>query len=234
MNDDIRIWAFGDTHGNERQLEVPDNIDIAIFSGDAGTYRDPYRGEPIIRDFIDWFYGLDIKHKVMIAGNHDSPIETGLFKEPYFVDRGIEYLYNEPTVIEGLKIWGSPYTPTFGSWSFMKSRNKIHKVWDLIPDDTDILVTHGPPQGILDIAPDYQKVYEFCGCANLYKQVTQRIKPKYHMFGHIHDARKEPFKNSGIREIPNCRTIFSNGSVCTNGKMDKVTSNGNVLNYKRD
>lgn len=227
-----RIWAFGDTHGNEKQLKVPDNIDIAIFSGDAGTYRDAYMNEKLVIDFINWFSELDIAHKVMIAGNHDSSIEKGLVKHSDFKDRGIVYLEDELTLIEDITIYGSPWTPTFGNWSFNKSRNKIHMVWDQIPPNVDILVTHGPPKGILDLTENRDKSFELCGCANLYKQVTERIKPKYHMFGHIHNRYGSDYHNAGVLQIPNCNTIFSNGSVVEDGKMNQINSNGNIVYIK--
>ena len=230
----MKIFHFGDTHGNHRDLQVPEDIDIAIFSGDAGTYRDPSMNEPIVRDFIDWFSELNIKYKVMIAGNHDSSIEQRMFGERYFKERGIIYLENNDVTIEGIKIWGSPYTPTFGNWCFMKSRHKIHKIWDEIPEDTDILVTHGPPKGVLDLTENYDGSLEMCGCANLFRQVYQRIKPKYHLFGHIHNRYKREYHNAGMLQIANCNTIFSNGSVCRDADMGKIYTNGNVFNYETD
>lgn len=225
----MKILHFGDTHGNHRDLQIPEDIDIAIFSGDAGTYRDAYMNEPIVRDFLDWFEGLDIKYKVMIAGNHDSSIENRLVTEGDITRRNIIYLENSETTIDGIKIWGSPYTPSFNNWSFNKARHKLHEIWDLIPEDTDILVTHGPPKGVLDLTENYDGTLEMCGCSNLFKQVTQRVKPKYHMFGHIHNRRKSEYHNAGYLRIANCDTIFSNGSVCRDADMGKIYTNGNIL-----
>jgi len=228
----IKILHFGDTHGNHRKLEVPEDIDIAIFSGDAGTYRDAYMNEPIVRDFIDWYYGLDIPHKIMIAGNHDSAIESNLITKGDISRRNIIYLENEDVTIKGIKIWGSPYTPSFNNWSFNKARHKLHEIWDHIPKDTDILVTHGPPKGVLDLTENRDGSLEMCGCANLFRQVYQRVKPKYHLFGHIHNRYNAEYHNTGLLKIANCDTIFSNGSVCKDGQMSKTFNNGNIFNYE--
>lgn len=225
----MKIWHFSDTHGNHRSLQPLNKVDVAIFSGDAGTYRDKFKNEAHVRDFIEWFGALNIPIKIMIAGNHDSSIEHTVVAKADIREAGIYYLENENIVIDGYNIWGSPYTPTFGDWSFMKSRNKIHQVWDMIPDNTDVLVTHGPPKGILDITENPDRTLEMCGCANLYKQVTQRIKPKYHLFGHIHDRYRSEYKNASTMQIANCDTVFSNGSVCKDGQMNKTFNNGKVL-----
>lgn len=230
----IKIWHFGDAHGNHRKLEVPEDIDIAIFSGDAGTYRDAAMNEPIVRDFLDWFYSIDVPYKIMIAGNHDSSIERRHITPKKISDYGIEYLEDDLTLIEvkgeAITIYGSPWVPTFGTWSYMKARHKIHKVWDQIPPNVDILVTHGPPQGILDTVEGHNGL-ESAGCANLRKQVIERIKPKYHLFGHIHNHMNQPYTNAGIKTIPNCKTIFSNGSVVEDGKLNTVYFNGNIIQY---
>lgn len=92
------------------------------------------------------------------------------------------YLLDDSDTIDELKIWGSPWTPEFYDWHFMKKRGEeLREVWRKIPEDTDILVTHGPPFGILD----KNAMGEPCGCEELAKAV-ERIKPKLHVFGHIH------------------------------------------------
>jgi Icc-related predicted phosphoesterase len=130
-------------------------------------------------------------------------------------------------VIDGLKIWGSPYTPQFGNWHFMKSRAKIDRVWQSIPGDTDILVTHGPPKGILDIAEDRHHSIEFCGCSALKKQVLKMPNLKIMCFGHIHN--NTDIINAGTMQLSISDTIFSNGSVLTDGKFGKLSSNGNII-----
>lgn len=234
MSNNLKIWHFGDTHGHHRKLSPPD-VDIAIFSGDAGTYRDPAMNSIHVKDFLEWFGELNIPIKIMIAGNHDSSIEHRLIWKSDFKKAGIIYLEHELHVLEykgqTITIFGSPYTPSFNNWSFNKARHKLHLFWDQIPENVDILVTHGPPMGILDLTYNQQKSYELCGCANLRKQIVGRIQPRFHLFGHIHNHMNEVYANSGTKTIPQCRTMFSNGAVCEDGRMSKASYNGNILTY---
>lgn len=223
----LKIWHFSDSHSYHHLLQIPEKIDLAIFSGDESNYYDVYKNEPECKDFINWFGNLPIKYKVMVAGNHSAYISkhTKEFRElcKYY---NIIYLENEGVGIEGLKIWGSPYSPTFGNWYFMKARDKMQKLWDNIPDDTDILVTHTPPRNCLDLSYNRNHELEFCGCTNLLKHVF-RVKPKLHLFGHIHTM--DGILNAGTIKLANLDTIFSNGSVVTDGRFGKLSSNGNTF-----
>jgi Icc-related predicted phosphoesterase len=223
----MKIWHISDTHGHEDQLKVPQGIDMVIFSGDAGNQRSPYTNEHEVRTFLIWFSSLDIKYKVMIAGNHDSSIESKLItKRQIENDYGIIYLEDSSVEIEGLKLWGSPWTPEFGKWSFNRKRDKLHKLWSTIPDDTDIVITHGPPKGILDLSITRDRVLEFCGCSALYKRLYV-LEPMLSLFGHIHDFRGHI--NAGVTKLSDCDTVFSNASVVTDGKFGFISSNGNVF-----
>jgi Icc-related predicted phosphoesterase len=227
----MKIWHISDTHTKEEYLNPPKDCDIVIFSGDCSNPREPSINEMQVRDFITWFVNLPIKYKIFVAGNHDTSIEAGYLTRDNFESVGITYLENSSIEIEGLKIWGSPYTPSFGiGWAYNKKREKLHDLWATIPDDTDIIISHGPPKGIMDLA--YHKIdgkwlLEYCGCGALLKRVFQ-IKPKLVCFGHIHD--NEDNLNSGIRQLATLTTIFSNGSVVTDGEFDKGPSNnGNLI-----
>ena len=121
----MKIWHIGDTHTYHDLLVVPEGIDVVIFSGDCSNPRDPYTNEPEVRSFKNWFAKLPIKHKIFVAGNHDSSIEKGFVVAKDFEDVGIHYLENTNVTIEGIKIFGSPYTPTFHHWSFNKDRSKL-------------------------------------------------------------------------------------------------------------
>ena len=107
----------------------------------------------------------------------------------------------------------------------MKAREKINKVWEQVDDDVDIFIVHGPPKGILDHSYSVEGVYERCGCSALKKHILNRIKPKFVLFGHIHNC--EDIINAGILITQN--TIFSNGSVVTDGKFGKLSSNGSIF-----
>ena len=223
----MKIWHISDSHSSHSLLEVPKDIDLVIFSGDESNYYDVYKNEPEFRDFIEWFGNLPIKYKVFVGGNHSAfvALRTREVKE-ICNQKNIIYLENESVEIEGFKIWGSPYSPTFGNWYFMKGRDKMWKLWDNIPDDTDILITHTPPRGCLDLSYNRNHQLEFCGCSNLLKNVF-RVKPKLHCYGHIHSC--EGVLNAGTMKLANLDTIFSNGSVVTDGKFGKLSSSGNIF-----
>jgi Icc-related predicted phosphoesterase len=91
--------------------------------------------------------------------------------------------YDSGVTIEGIKFWGSPVTPFFHNWAFNRYENEIGPHWDLIPEGIDVLITHGPPHGILD-----KTIREgwSVGCKSLKAKVDQ-IKPQVHVFGHIHE-----------------------------------------------
>lgn len=95
----------------------------------------------------------------------------------------IHYLEDSSVCIEGINFYGSPVTPFFYDWAFNCERGeKIKQYWDKIPENTDVLITHGPPFGILDKTT----TGEIVGCEELAKAVN-RIQPKVHIFGHIHE-----------------------------------------------
>lgn len=94
------------------------------------------------------------------------------------------YLEDSSVQLYGYNIYGSPFSVNFYDWAFMKEIDDLLPVWQKIPDNTDILITHGPPKYILDA--NYEGYA--CGCPNLTDEVKKRIKPLYHIFGHIHEA----------------------------------------------
>lgn len=224
----MKIWHISDTHSYHRLLSIPKDVDMVVHSGDFSNYYDVYKNELEARDFLNWYAALDIKHKILIAGNHDALAErwSKKFKE-LCKDLNIIYLENESVVIDGIKIWGSPNTPQFGNWYFMKKRDKLHKVWQSIPEDTDIIVVHGPPKGIMDLSYNINRNIDMCGCSALKKRILD-IEPKLFLSGHIHNNKD--IINAGTLKLSKYRTIFSNGSVLTDGKFGVLSSNGNILN----
>lgn len=177
-----RIVCLSDTHNLHDQINVP-NGDILIHAGDStnrGTAEEIY-------NFAKWFSNLPHKNKVFIAGNHDFFFEDdGLEKETidFFFPNCI-YLQDSFALIENLKIYGSPWQPRFFDWAFNLNRGaELAEKWKLIPEDTDILITHGPPNGILDEVPRLYSI-ENTGCEELRKRV-EIVRPKLHVFGHIH------------------------------------------------
>ena len=231
-----KILHIGDTHGYHSLLKIPNNIDIIIHSGDFSNHKDVYKNEPEAKDFLNWYATLNIKHKILIAGNHDAlPYHRNKEFRQLCKDLNIIYLENEhiilptdePSPSKGfIKIWGSPHTPHFGDWYFMKNRSKLDKVWQTIPDDTDIVVVHVPPKGMLDLSYDRYHTLEMCGCSALKKRMLA-IQPKLCLFGHIHNNKD--IINAGTTKLAGYNTIFSNGSVVTDGKFGELSSNGNIL-----
>lgn len=224
----MRIWHISDTHTYHDLLRVPDGIDMVIHSGDCSNPRDPYNNEPEVREFIHWYKSLPIKHKVYVAGNHDTSIEKKLVTKKDFEDYNIHYLEDDLITLQGLLIYGNPYTPQFGhGWAFMKDRVKLDRYWTkVIPGYVDILVTHGPPKGILDKSYSREDVLEMCGDKSLLNKVKE-VQPTYHLFGHIHNHKDNI--NAGMQKMSTCDTWFSNGSVVTDGKFGMLSSNGNIF-----
>jgi Icc-related predicted phosphoesterase len=224
----MKIWHISDTHGFHNQLVIPEGIDLVIHTGDASNYLDPYTNEPEVRKFIDWYEQISIPNKIFIPGNHDTSIERGLVRASDFISRGIHILNHDWMDVNGIKIFGSPYTPTFGQWAFMKSRETINRVWEQIPEGMDIIAVHGPCKGILDLSRDRQNVLEFCGDGALRKHVLNRVKPKYFLSGHIHNF--EDIINTGFRYLPDYGITFSNAAGVTDRKFNYgLTYNGNIF-----
>lgn len=223
----MKIWHISDTHACHGFLKIPTDVDMVIHSGDCSNHRDPYRNESEVLNFIEWFSTLPIKRKIFVAGNHDTSIERRLVTPGYIASKGIVYLENTFTQIEGLTIWGTPITPEFGiGWAWNRKRDKMYKVWDSVPVDSHIVISHGPPKGVLDATYDREGLLEFCGCTNMLKKMIQ-LQPKLCLFGHIHSC--EGVLNAGTRTLSNCGTVFSNGSCQTDGKFGVLSSHGNIL-----
>lgn len=181
----MRIVCISDTHNKHRQCNIPEG-DLLIHAGDISSRG---RIEEII-EFDQWMGTLPHSDKIIIAGNHDFLFERNPLLARSLI-RNAHYLEDSGIVLKGFKIWGSPITPWFFNWAFNRWRGtQIKKHWDKIPDDTDILITHGPPKGILDQTFSKSKV----GCSQLMKAVL-RVQPKLHIFGHIHEAYGEVWQN---------------------------------------
>lgn len=177
----MKIVTISDTHGKHHQLDLPSG-DLLIHAGDISS-----RGRILeVQDFLEWFQAQDFRHKIFIAGNHDFFFERATEEEiEAIIPNNITYLNDSGVEIEGIQIWGSPITPWFFNWAFNRFRGAaIEEHWRLIPDTTDILITHGPPYGILDTTA----TGKMAGCEQLGKMIDL-IQPKMSIFGHIHEAR---------------------------------------------
>jgi Icc-related predicted phosphoesterase len=200
----MKIVCISDTHNCNAEIQVPDG-DLLIHAGDA-TIRGT---QPEVEDFMAWFAGLPHRYKIFVAGNHDWLFEhDNRFARLLTANFNIKYLEDSFVEIEGLKIYGSPWQRRFFDWAFNLNRGaELAEKWDLIPDDTDVLITHGPPHGILDEVPRKYST-ENTGCEELRRkieQISQSGKLKLHVFGHIH---------CGYGEHSEFGVKFVNASVC--------------------
>lgn len=188
----MKIVCISDTHNRQMLQPVPDG-DILIHAGDAtvqGTIDE-------IRNFADWFLSMPHKYKIFVAGNQDWLD----FRNPALANSLVKSLHDELIEIEGMKIYGSSWQPEFHNWAFGLPRGyQLKKVWEKIPDGIDILVTHSPPKFIKD--KNYRGWH--VGCEDLYNRVL-KIKPKLHVFGHIHE-------DYGRTKLDD--SIFVNASIC--------------------
>lgn len=178
----MRIVCISDTHNANESIAVPDG-DLLIHSGDATN-----RGsEAEVRAFLAWFGGLPHAHKVFVAGNHDWLFERNENLARLLAKKaGITYLQDSSVTIGGFRIYGSPWQPRFFDWAFNLNRGaEIAEKWRQIPDDTEILITHGPPHGILDEVPRAYSI-ENTGCEELRNRIADLSDLRLHVFGHIH------------------------------------------------
>jgi Icc-related predicted phosphoesterase len=187
----MKITFISDTHSKHHQItkDLPGG-DLLIHAGDISTMG--YRNE--IDNFCRWFDSLDgYKNKVFIAGNHDwgfqnNPKES---KEIIKLYNWIEYLQDDLFMVgknynDMVKIYGSPWQPEFYNWAFNLPRmgEELKHKWDMIPMNTDILVTHGPAWGYVDkIVGQTTNL----GCELLTDRIKV-VKPKIHVCGHIHSS----------------------------------------------
>lgn len=225
----MKIWHISDTHcfhwGVSRFNKIPADVDLIIHSGDAcsSSHLEHNRIEWV--DFLIWFKGINNIPKIFVPGNHDCWIEKNeKIARSQCYESGIKILINEPFEFLGLNFWGSPLTPWFNDWAYNRRRESLNKMWQTIPDNTDVIICHGPPKGVLDITEDKDRKVEQVGCSALGKRI-EKIKPKAVLFGHIHDYKD--YKNTGV--LYRDDIIYSNASCIEDGK-DKLKFFGNILN----
>lgn len=201
----MKIVAISDTHTKWKGLKIPE-CDILISAGDYSFCGEKH----IVKNFHEWLNAQDANHIISVQGNHETWVEKN-FQEAkemalkvcpavHFMDEGL-------VEIEGIKIWCSAVTPWFHDWAWNVHRGApIKKHWDRIPDGIDVLVTHGPPHGILDevLYSDGSSSGRFVGCEELLEAI-KRVKPQVHIFGHIHCGYGEKHVDG---------TSFYNAAVC--------------------
>jgi Icc-related predicted phosphoesterase len=194
----MKLVCISDTHQSHKGVTIPP-CDILVCSGDV-TIRG-HKHEVI--SFLNWFTTQPAKHKVFIAGNHDFIFQ----EQPEVIKKLVEgydviYLEESSVTLMGYKIYGTPWTPEFHAWAFNGDEQQCRLTASLIPLDTDILLSHGPPADILDsvLRPPGKRV----GCYYMRERLRE-VKPLVHAFGHIHE-------DYGVHVEDG--TVFVNASSC--------------------
>lgn len=200
-----RIVCISDTHLAEPELPAGD---ILVHAGDF-----TFKGRPHeIGQQLHWLgkYSKNYAAVVCTPGNHDFGFESNYNQYKHeALNKGITFLNEAETTVQGIKFFGSPITPFFHNWAFNRYPADIDVHWLIIPDDTQVLITHGPPYKILDGVPQhgktligydqhYRPMYskqlvhmEHVGCPELLERIKQLKQLKLHVFGHIHEAHGE-------------------------------------------
>ncbi|KAJ2893294.1 calcineurin-like phosphoesterase [Zalerion maritima] len=199
-----RFVCISDTHNHN--IKLPKG-DVLIHAGDLTNMG----GYSELQSTLNWLDRADFECKIVVAGNHDLTLDTlftrdfahWFFNQAHTPEqcRGLlsqattlTYLSHESRTIKlsspdgphtTFKLFASPLSPKFGSWAFTYDHDLGMHIWDAIPLDTDVLVTHCPPYDLLDLV---DRINESVGCPGL-RQALWRVRPKLHVFGHIHEGR---------------------------------------------
>src|SRR3974390_2505199 len=192
----MKVVLISDTHGLHNSIRVP-NGDVLIHAGDLS----PSGTDSEISEAARWFGALPHRHKIVIAGNHDWLFERQPSRASALLrSAGVIYLEDSGTSVDGLTIYGSPRQPEFMHWAFNVPRGRLTRYWRHIPHGLDILITHGPPYGILDqrVSPSMRRVAPwedeepFGGSDHVGDEellvAVEIAKPQVHVFGHIHGS----------------------------------------------
>ncbi|XP_067946431.1 metallophosphoesterase MPPED2-like [Watersipora subatra] len=225
-SDNVRIVCISDTHSRTNRLDVPAG-DVLIHAGDFTFHG----GMGEVQAFANFLATQPHKHKVVIAGNHELSFgycdgfcdirtfkrllgstgvdsmkqkmqELNINHPRELLPKDVVYLNNSAATVCGLKMWGSPWSPYFHGWAYNAQRGKeILKIWDGIPSNTDVVITHTPPVGVGDQISSGDRV----GCVELYTTLKERVRPQLHVFGHIHE---------GYGLYTDGTTLYANASTC--------------------
>lgn len=181
----LRIVCVSDTHNQHWKLPALPLGDVLIHAGDfsgRGSQRE-------ILDFNNWLGDQPHQYKIVIPGNHDRGLHESWSTARALLRNATHVLNDSGCEVEGRKFWGSPWTPEFEDWAFGYTEREGQLRWTQIPEGLDVLITHGPPHGVLDeIYDKYTKRKYLVGCPSLREQVFNRAKPRHHVFGHIHEG----------------------------------------------
>lgn len=199
----MKIVCISDTHCKHNKLIIPE-CDVLIFSGDMCSNGDLSQ----VSNFSRWLkkYESNFDRAFVIAGNHDKCFQNMKLAaiEELEVSNKITYLEDSEFIYNDIKFYGSPWQPMFNNWAFNATRGeRLKAIWSNIPEDTNVLITHGPPHGIGDLVSNAH-----VGCIDLLHRITNLPNLFLHVFGHIHDGNGNRISEA----IPNVN--FCNASIC--------------------
>lgn len=194
------VVLMADTHELHREVDVPFG-DLLIHAGDFSMLS---RSERSIRDFNEWLGELPHPHKVVVPGNHEFFLEQDPAKRSFLSNATV--LINEGMEVEGLKVWGSPVLSSRGGAFGLSDPQDRKRHWKRM-GNVDILITHGPPAGILDMADQDS---ESLGDPQLLEAV-QRMPPLLHVYGHVHGGYGQQV--IGETHFINCALLGVDGEL---------------------
>ena len=205
----MRIVCISDTHGRHKKIKDIPEGDVLIHAGDIT----PSGQLDMLGSFNKWLGKLPHPNKIIVAGNHDWCFTKEYRLIAKEMVTNATYLEDSEIIIDGVKFYGSPWQPEFCNWAFNLPRGEeLAEIWSHIPDDTNVLITHAPPYGLLDLVINERSNEngEQVGCIDLGERIFALKKLKLHVFGHIHCAHGEIYKD-GIHYV--------NASTCTEAYM---------------
>ncbi len=187
----MKISVISDTHDQHEKLGALSG-DVLIHCGDMFTLANPCNDA--VEKLDDWFSMQNFDVILCTGGNHDIALESRLLETDQPFDNAI-YLQDESYCHNGVVFYGSPWVPELSSHAFYKNSAQRAERWSMIPDTTDVLITHTPPAGVLDVSSWGWSL----GCKPLAQNLA-RISPRLHCFGHVH-ASSGSIKRDGIQFV---------------------------------
>ena len=209
----LHICFISDTHGKHREAQI-EPVDLLIHCGDFSTSIVLEKGS---RDFLMWFAGLSAECKIIVAGNHDKVcVKYNKEFRQVCAELGIVYLENSGYAYRGIKIWGVPNARyhLIGAAFDIKSDADIDGILDRIPADTDVLLSHAPPDCFMGHEENYRRM------ENPMMRKIQELDLKIHGFGHVH-------KQNGISRIGNTTLINS----CVVNNCEEYIGSPVIIDY---
>ena len=167
------LCVVADTHQRHREIEIP-RCDVLIHCGDFCHFG---KGLDTLEDADVWFAETEAPHVISIGGNHDQPLQQREFQFTHSI-----FLEDRLVEIEGTSFYGAPWCPELVGFAYYATETELLQHWRQIPSGIDVLITHTPPAGILDV-PSSGTTH--LGCP-LLRQEIQRIRPRLHVFAHVH------------------------------------------------